>query len=81
MDTLASVFPAFAGLQVEPVHDGFAVPPMPIASAAARDRSMQRPRTKGPRSLMRTVVKRPFTKFVTVTWLPKRRVLCAAVMA
>jgi hypothetical protein len=27
-----------------------AVPPIPIASAAARDRSMQRPGTKGPRS-------------------------------
>src|SRR6187200_2958618 len=32
----------------------FAVPPIPMALAAAYDRSMQRPRTKGPRSLMRT---------------------------
>jgi hypothetical protein len=36
-----------------------AVPPIPIAFAAARDRSMQRPRTNGPRSVIRTVTLRP----------------------
>lgn len=42
---------------------------------------MQRPLMNGPRSLMRTRTERPLALFVTVTWLPKRLVLCAAVKA
>src|SRR4051812_100370 len=49
-----------------------AIPPMPIALAAARDRSMHRPLINGPRSEIRTRTDRPLALFVTVTWLPKR---------
>lgn len=59
----------------------FAVPPIPIASAAARDRSMHLPRTNGPRSLIRTTTLRLLRRLVTVTSLPKRLVRCAAVRA
>lgn len=44
-----------------------AVPPIPIALEAARERSIQRPRTNGPRSLIRTTTLRPLLRFVTVT--------------
>lgn len=40
-----------------------AVPPIPIELAAARDRSMHRPRTKGPRSSMRTAIDRSLRTF------------------
>lgn len=44
-----------------------AMPPIPIALAAARVRSMQRPLINGPRSLIRTLTDRPLAVFVTVT--------------
>lgn len=49
--------------------------------AAPRARSMERPATKGPRSLMRTTTERPVAVLVTRTRVPKRRVRWAAVRA
>jgi hypothetical protein len=48
-------------------RETIAVPPMPSARAAPVDRSMHRPFTNGPRSLMRTVTLRPVECEVTVT--------------
>ena len=47
-----------------------ASPENPSARAAAGERSMTRPRTNGPRSVMRTVTERPLLLLVTRTWLP-----------
>jgi hypothetical protein len=44
-----------------------AVPVIPITLAAPVDKSIQRPFTKGPRSLIRTVTLRPLVRDVTVT--------------
>jgi hypothetical protein len=55
------------------------VPSMPMLWAAAFDRSMIRPPTKGPRSLMRTTTERPFDKFSTRTLVPNGSERCAAV--
>src|SRR5690554_8226868 len=52
---------------------------LPMLEKAERDRSMMRPRTKGPRSLMRTTTLLPFFTLVTLTLVPKGRVRCAAV--
>src|SRR6476469_353092 len=52
---------------------------MPRARAEPRDRSMMRPRTKGPRSLMRTTTERPVRLFSTRTRVPKGRLRWAAV--
>jgi hypothetical protein len=51
----------------------------PTLDAAALDRSMMRPGTPGPRSLIFTTTDRPFFRFVTRTWLPNGSVRCAAV--
>src|SRR6266446_3463268 len=40
---------------------------------------MARPRTNGPRSLMRTTTERPFARFVTRTRVPSGNERCAAV--
>ena len=45
-------------------------PCMPRTPAAPLDRSMTRPPTKGPRSLMRTTTERPLPKWVTRTSVP-----------
>ena len=50
----------------------------PSCCAAARDRSMIRPRTNGPRSLIRTAIDRPFSSLVTRTMDGIGSVLCAA---
>jgi hypothetical protein len=47
----------------------------PMSLAAARDRSMMRPPTKGPRSLMRTSTVSPLRVLVTRTSVPNGRVL------
>jgi hypothetical protein len=52
-----------------------------MAMAAAFDRSMILPATKGPRSLMRTTTLLPSARLVTVTKVPKGSFLWAAVMA
>src|SRR5690606_32629836 len=52
---------------------------LPMLEKAERDRSVMRPRTKGPRSLMRTTTLLPFFTLVTLTLVPKGRVRCAAV--
>lgn len=54
---------------------------MPSRRAASRDRSITRPLTKGPRSLIRTITERPVRRTVTRTMVPNGSVLCAAVMA
>ena len=51
------------------------------ASAAAFDRSMMRPPTKGPRSLIRTTTERPLAIFSMRTLVPNGREPCAAVNA
>ena len=51
----------------------------PIARAAARDKSMSRPRVNGPRSLITTMVEAPVRGFVTFTRVPNGSFLCAAV--
>ena len=56
-------------------------PAIPSARAAPVDRSMQRPFTKGPRSLTRTVTLRPLECEVTVTSEPNDLVRWAAVIA
>ena len=53
------------------LSDTFSRPAIPSARAALVDKSMQRPFTKGPRSLIRTVTLRPLFWDVTVTWEPK----------
>lgn len=50
-------------------------PPMPISLAAAFERSMIRPPTKGPRSLMRTMTVSPLLVLVTLTRVPNGNVL------
>jgi hypothetical protein len=57
------------------------VPAIPSARAAPVDKSMQRPFTNGPRSLIRTVTLRPLECEVTVTREPNGLVRCAAVIA
>ena len=59
----------------------FAVPgPItPISRAAARERSMMRPFTNGPRSLIRTRTVREVSMFCTSTIVPSGSWRCAAV--
>src|SRR5215471_6383058 len=57
-----------------------ATPANPRARAPALDRSMQRPLTYGPRSVIVTVTAWPFFLLVTLTLEPKGSDLCAAVM-
>jgi hypothetical protein len=54
---------------------------MPSSAAAASDRSIRRPFTKGPRSFIRTTTRAPFPRFVTRRRLPKGRERWAAVKA
>jgi hypothetical protein len=63
------------------LSDTGARPLTPRTRAAPGLRSITRPRTYGPRSLIRTVAERPLRWLMTVTMLPNGRVLCAAVMA
>src|SRR5262249_46747457 len=56
-------------------------PANPRALAPALDRSMQRPLTYGPRSVIVTVTASPLFLLVTLTLEPKGSDLCAAVMA
>lgn len=60
--------------EVPQLRETRSVPPMPSACAAPVDRSIQRPFTKGPRSLIRTVTLRPLFWDVTVTREPNERV-------
>ena len=53
----------------------------PVAFAAASDRSMIRPCTNGPRSVIRTTTLWLFVRFVTRTSVPIGSVRCAAVIA
>jgi hypothetical protein len=55
-------------------------PEKPIVLAAAAIISMTRPRTNGPRSLMRTTTERPVRWFVTRTRIPNGSERCAAVI-
>ena len=55
-------------------------PEKPSARAAADVTSITRPRTNGPRSLIRTTTERPLRLWVTRTSVPNGRVLWAAVM-
>jgi hypothetical protein len=48
--------------------------PIPMARAAPLLRSIERPFTNGPRSLIRTITDRPVCEFVTRTRVPKGRV-------
>jgi hypothetical protein len=50
----------------------------PMARAAPRDRSMSRPRVKGPRSVIVTIVEAPERGLVTFSLVPKGNLLCAA---
>jgi hypothetical protein len=60
-----------AGNELRSVEgDPYSVPAMPSACAAPVDRSIQRPFTNGPRSLIRTVTLRPLLCDVTVTREP-----------
>jgi hypothetical protein len=65
------------------VRRTFVVPRLKKSSrlAAARVTSMIRPRTNGPRSLMRTTTHRPFVTFSTFTLVPNGNERCAAVSA
>src|SRR5206468_3505288 len=56
-------------------------PEKPIARAAAGVRSITRPRTNGPRSLIRTITDWPLRRFVTRTRVPNGRDRWAAVIA
>lgn len=58
-----------------------AKPEKPSARAAAGERSIIRPGTNGPRSLMRMITLRPLRRLVTRTNEPKGSVRCAAVSA
>src|SRR4029079_4552079 len=49
--------------------------------AAASDTSSMRPLMNGPRSLMRTTTLRPLFLLVTLSFVPKGNVRCAAVIA
>src|SRR5262249_47978830 len=60
--------------------DTGASPLKPSSFAAAGVMSMMRPRTNGPRSLMRTTTVRPLRRFFTSTSVPNGSVRCAAVM-
>ena len=51
----------------------------PICRAAPCDRSSERPRTNGPRSLIRTTTDLPVSGLVTLTCEPNGKVLDAAV--
>ena len=53
-------------------------PEKPKARARAGVRSITRPRTNGPRSLIRTVTLRPLRRWVTRTCVPNASVRCAA---
>lgn len=52
-----------------------------ICEKAALDRSMTRPFTNGPRSLILTLTDLPLLIFMTMTSVPKGKVLWAAVIA
>jgi hypothetical protein len=52
-------------------NDTVVTPPIPKTRAAAGLRSITRPRTKGPRSLIRTTAERPLPGLTTVTLVPK----------
>jgi hypothetical protein len=56
-------------------------PTMSIARAAAYDKSIARPPTNGPRSLMRTSTARPLVRLVTITRVPCGSDGCAAVIS
>ena len=62
------------------LNDTWASPPTPMAFAAAGLRSITRPFTNGPRSLIRTITDRPVWRLVTRTFVPKGRLGCAAVL-
>jgi len=49
-----------------------------MARAAPRAKSMSRPRVKGPRSLIVTIVEMPVRGLVTFNLVPKGNLLCAA---
>src|SRR5262245_21215704 len=51
----------------------------PMARAAPNARSITRPRTNGPRSLMRTTTDRPVRTFITLTLVPNGSERWAAV--
>ena len=53
----------------------------PSARAAAKERSMIRPATNGPRSFTRTRMRRPVSRLMTTICVPSGSVLCAAVIA
>jgi len=55
-------------------------PVSPICSAAPCDRSSERPRTNGPRSLIRTTTDLPVSGFLTLTCEPSGSILDAAVI-
>lgn len=57
-----------------------ATPEKPNRRAAVGVTSMTRPRTNGPRSLIRTTTERPLRRLVTRTIVPNGSVRCAAVM-
>src|ERR1700675_4979192 len=63
------------------VSETGARPLTPITRAAAGLKSITRPRTNGPRSVIRTTTARPFRLLTTVTLVPNGRVRWAAVMA
>src|ERR1041384_2826252 len=56
-------------------------PDIPIARAPAGVRSITRPRTNGPRSLIRTTTDLLFRVLVTRTMVPNGSLRCAAVSA
>src|SRR5215203_525960 len=57
------------------------MPVMPMARAAARERSITRPLVNGPRSVIFTVTARPLRRFTTSTFVPNGRVRWPAVKA
>ena len=78
-----SVAPYSTALALTGISPGVTVtcvsPENPRTLAAAGLKSIIRPRTNGPRSLMVTTTKRPLLLFVTFTFVPNGRVRCAAV--
>src|SRR5215470_17164227 len=56
-------------------------PEKPSARAPAGVRSIIRPRTKGPRSVIVTITDFPVLRLVTFTFVPNRSERCAAVKA